>query len=331
MDSPSDKISVVIPTFNRAHLIAETLESVKAQSFKPAEIIVVDDGSEDDTENVVKKFGNVKYHKIPNSGVCIARNYGVEKSRSEWIAFCDSDDLWEKNKLLHQMELATSAPECEYCFTNFRIVKGDTWSHESKFDQMPFDYFDVEQIRISAEAFVITQPLYEKLLIFNPIFPSTVMLSKSFFRRIGKFNTSFSRRISEDFEFTLRCAQECPIGVNTKPLVGIRKHLNNFSKGELSGISFVIGDIDILKFSAKNHKLGHRFECLITEEIIKRSTIAAHSAFALGEARIFKTMMKNIPICRRPFKLWVKWVLVPVICFGLRHRLATVRRYAINR
>jgi glycosyltransferase involved in cell wall biosynthesis len=117
-------ISVIIPTFNRAHLIAETIESIINQSFKPREIIVIDDGSTDNTDRVIAKYRDVvQYYKIENSGVCTARNLGADKAGSEWLAFCDSDDLWHRDKLLLQVELVRSAPEIEYCFTNFQIYK----------------------------------------------------------------------------------------------------------------------------------------------------------------------------------------------------------------
>src|SRR5438270_12938864 len=97
------KISIIVPTYNRASLIAETIDSILAQSLQPAEVIVVDDGSIDNTENILAPFGNaIKYIYTTNSGVCHARNVGVDTSTSPWIAFCDSDDLWAPEKLARQ-------------------------------------------------------------------------------------------------------------------------------------------------------------------------------------------------------------------------------------
>lgn len=94
------QISVVIPTYNRAHLIGPAVESVLRQMKQPAEIIVVDDGSTDDTREQVASFGDlVRYIYQANSGASAARNHGVREARSEWIAFLDSDDLWLETHL----------------------------------------------------------------------------------------------------------------------------------------------------------------------------------------------------------------------------------------
>ena len=102
------KISVVIPSKNRAHTLPTCLESVLNQSFPPAEVIIVDDGSTDDPAKVVKKYKDygVLYVPLPegHGGAQAARNYGVQIASHEWIAFQDSDDLWLKNKLLMQIE-----------------------------------------------------------------------------------------------------------------------------------------------------------------------------------------------------------------------------------
>lgn len=301
------KISVVVPTYNRAHLISETIESIINQSYHPSEIIIIDDGSTDDTHHVVSKyFGIVRYKRIPNSGVGVARNVGVEIAENDWIAFCDSDDLWHRDKLYYQVELLNYKIKCEYCFTDFVTVEESSWSRKSKFEDSPSGFWDIPHIKVNADTFIITEPLYSKLLTFNPIFPSTVIMNKSFFYRIGRFNEIFSKKISEDFEFSLRCVHECPIGIIRHQLVGIRKHQENFSKGKISGISFIVGDIEILKYSLDNHALGKKHESLIKEEIIQRSISVAHGAFALGELNIYRYAMKCIPVRYRSAKLWIK-------------------------
>jgi glycosyltransferase involved in cell wall biosynthesis len=310
-------ISVIIPTYNRGHLISETIESIINQIYRPSEIIVVDDGSTDITATVVAKYISiVKYYKIENSGVCKARNFGVGKAHSDWIAFCDSDDIWRDDKLSQQVELILNSKGVEYCFTNFQTFEDGQWSPGTKFDDSPADYWDVPRVDINTNSFIITEPFYYKVLSFMPIFPSTVMMKKSFFNRIGRFNEAFSRKISEDFEFSLRCVQEYPIGVITKPVVGIRKHEQNFSKGNLPGISFIIGDIDILNYSSQNHRLGAENLSLIKEQIISRSISVVHGAFAIGEFAIFRDILKNIPTSRRSLKLWIK-VVIALLPFPL--------------
>lgn len=118
------KVSVVIPTYNRADRVGKTIDSVLTQTFTDLEVIVVDDGSSDDTGPVLAKtFGNrIRYFAQANQGASVARNRGIEESRGEWIAFLDSDDLWEKDKLEWQFKaLERSDPQCGGCYTDVRF------------------------------------------------------------------------------------------------------------------------------------------------------------------------------------------------------------------
>jgi glycosyltransferase involved in cell wall biosynthesis len=117
------EISVVIPAKNRALTLAGCLDSVLAQTYPASEIVVVDDGSIDNTKEVVESYANrkVRYARLPTGrGAQAARNYGVEIARSEWIAFQDSDDLWLPHKLAIQVE-ALEAHE----LNSFIVVHGD--------------------------------------------------------------------------------------------------------------------------------------------------------------------------------------------------------------
>src|SRR4028119_1689353 len=92
-------VSVIIPTYNRAHLIVKAIQSVKAQSYSPIQIIVVDDGSEDSTAEEIAKFENVEYYHQDNKGQGAARNLGLNNARGEYIASLDSDDIWHEDFL----------------------------------------------------------------------------------------------------------------------------------------------------------------------------------------------------------------------------------------
>jgi glycosyltransferase involved in cell wall biosynthesis len=117
------RISAVIPTFNRDRLVGKAIESALSQEFPPSEIIVVDDGSSDDTRSVVQSYGTrVRYLYQPNSGVSVARNRGVRESRFEWIAFLDSDDYWapEHLKRIERAIVATHGAAALY-FADLRM------------------------------------------------------------------------------------------------------------------------------------------------------------------------------------------------------------------
>jgi glycosyltransferase involved in cell wall biosynthesis len=117
-------VSVVIPTYERAGKVQGAIRSVLAQTFSGLEVIVVDDGSSDGTGPVLEEtFGDrIRYYFQNNQGVSVARNRGIAEARGEWIAFLDSDDLWEKDKLEWQFKaLETFRPQCGACYTDTRL------------------------------------------------------------------------------------------------------------------------------------------------------------------------------------------------------------------
>lgn len=300
---PSFDVSVVIPTYNRANWLPLTLSSVLDQTLPPAEVIVVDDGSTDGTRDVVRSFQTVKYVPIDNSGVCRARNVGMERATASWIAFCDSDDLWDRHKLETQAALLQAAPGVEYAFTNFRVVADDVWSTDTKFDEAPAGYWDVPQRPIAPEAFVVDVSLYERLIGFQPIFPSTMIMSRAFARAVGPWAEDLGRILSEDLEFILRCVARPPIGVCARPLVGIRKHAGGFSSQPLRTLK---GEIEILRYVLRNHPEALRHERTIRESILKRYVSGVELAFALGDFERLRDFWVHVPATARSRKVQMK-------------------------
>lgn len=98
------KISVVLPTYNRANTIKKSIDSILGQSFKDFELIIIDDGSTDNTKNLIEEYkdNRIKYFYQKNSGACSARNYGIKMAQGDYIAFIDSDDIWHEDKLQKQ-------------------------------------------------------------------------------------------------------------------------------------------------------------------------------------------------------------------------------------
>lgn len=119
-------VSVVIPTYNRAGLLREAVESVLKQTYSPVEVVVVDDGSTDDTAAVVQEYGNrVRYSRRPNGGVNAARNIGFKQAKGQYVALLDSDDLWEPYKIELQVELLRKFTDVGFTFSNFFIFRGN--------------------------------------------------------------------------------------------------------------------------------------------------------------------------------------------------------------
>src|SRR6185436_1211829 len=113
-------VSVVIPTYNRAHLVAQTLESVFAQTWPRLQVIVIDDGSKDDTEGAVAPFRDrIRYVKQENAGLAEARNHGMRLASGDFIAWLDSDDLWVPEKIALQMAALQLHPDNVLSATDF--------------------------------------------------------------------------------------------------------------------------------------------------------------------------------------------------------------------
>ena len=109
------KISVVIPTFNRISLVERAIDSVLKQSLNPYEIIVVDDGSDDGTSEMINnKYKSIKLIQQQNNGVSAARNNGIKHAKGDWIALLDSDDEWTEKKLENQVDRLIKTPEYDF-------------------------------------------------------------------------------------------------------------------------------------------------------------------------------------------------------------------------
>ncbi|HWK51423.1 MAG TPA: glycosyltransferase family A protein [Steroidobacter sp.] len=118
-------VSVIIPTYNRAALLCEAIDTVLAQSYQNTEIIVIDDGSTDDTTAAVQQYGDrIRYTRRPNAGVNAARNLGIKQARGEYLALLDSDDLWAPHKLELQVALLRYFNDVGFTFSNFMIFRG---------------------------------------------------------------------------------------------------------------------------------------------------------------------------------------------------------------
>src|ERR1041385_97100 len=116
----SPKVSIIMPTYNRAKYIVDTIESIRSQTYQNWELIIVDDGSEDNTEELINqiKDGRIKFYKAGRIGkVGKIKNIGLEKANGELIAFIDSDDLWAPTKLETQVAVFDEYPEAGFCLT----------------------------------------------------------------------------------------------------------------------------------------------------------------------------------------------------------------------
>ncbi len=118
-------VSVIIPSYNRAALLCEAVNSVLQQTYQNLEVIVIDDGSTDNTTEVMAAYGDrVRYTRRPNAGVNAARNLGLKQARGEFVALLDSDDLWAPYKIELQVRLLRQFTDAGFIFSNFHIFRG---------------------------------------------------------------------------------------------------------------------------------------------------------------------------------------------------------------
>ncbi|SHF04121.1 MULTISPECIES: glycosyltransferase family 2 protein [Caloramator] len=169
-------VSVVIPAFNCGNYIKETVESVLNQTYKNIEIIIVDDGSTDNTKQVVesisKDFSNIKYIRQENAGVSVSRNRGILESNGEYIAFLDSDDVWEKEKIEKQINrIITTKMDACYCgYTNWYSDKGEKVKQKWKWREgnILFDYLKFKTWGQTSTWIVKKSILIDNNIFFTP-------------------------------------------------------------------------------------------------------------------------------------------------------------------
>lgn len=165
-----EKISVVIPTYNRERTLKRSIESVLKQTYLNIEIIIIDDCSTDNTEQIVKSFNNEKIRYIrldKNSGACVARNKGIEIATGDYIAFQDSDDEWLEDKLEKQMKvLKETGTVVTFCAFNFVPFKGKVRKKEPNIDVNCFEHITSELLK---ENFISTQTILAEKKVFENI------------------------------------------------------------------------------------------------------------------------------------------------------------------
>jgi len=198
--SRQPKVSVIIPTYNRGWVLREAIESVLSQEFSDYELIVVDDGSTDDTPEILEVYGRevIVLHQS-NRGVSAARNRGIAASRGQLVAFLDSDDLWLPRKLTRQVDFFKANPATLICQTQETWVRNglrvNPGNRHHKFSGM----------------------IFEPSLALCLVSPSAVMIRKTLFDRVGTFDESLPA--CEDYDLWLRVSCRYPVFLLDEPLI----------------------------------------------------------------------------------------------------------------
>jgi glycosyltransferase involved in cell wall biosynthesis len=204
---PTPLVSVVIATYNGATTLVRTIEHVLQQTYTNYEIIVVDDGSTDDTRSVLDPFilrGDIAYYYQANAGCGAARNYGVTQSRGELIAFLDADDYWHQEKLMQQIAVFREFPDTVVCYTESYSVD-------------PFSAV-VWQTKRDVRYAQRSGNMIPYLAIANPLTLSSTLVTRDAFTAVGGFTERYDRMMLADYDLWLKLAPRGPFRAITNPL-----------------------------------------------------------------------------------------------------------------
>jgi len=197
---PSLRISVIIPTYNRGWIIKEAIDSVLTQNYSDFELIVVDDGSTDDTQNILAEYkSRIRILQQDNKGVSAARNYGIDKARGDYLAFLDSDDIWLQNKITTQVNFFKQDPDSLICQTQEIWIRNGKRVNPKKYHKK------------------YSGMIFEKTLPRCLVSPSAVMIKKSLIEEVGCFDETLPA--CEDYDLWLRISYRYPVHLIPKALI----------------------------------------------------------------------------------------------------------------
>ena len=333
-------VSVIIPTYNRARLVGAAIESALAQDYPNLEILVIDDGSKDDTrEMLARAYGsNPKVRSLhkANGGVSSARNLGIRESRGEFIAFLDADDVWLPGKVSLQLECLRHFPEAGMVWTEMAAVDGaDRLVHERYLRKMysAYKYYPtarqlfakgLQEARIGGfDAFC--GDIFSPMVLGNLIHTSTALLRRERLTKVGFFNEAY--KTGEDYPFHLKTCKEGPVAfvdaVTIRYAIGLADSLTSPEKMVQISLNFL---------STLEQTLALERERVSLPPALMRERLADAYAWvgdeylkagSAGEARAY--FIKSIQA--DPTKLSrMKGLFKALLPFGLRARLTGLRR-----
>ncbi|OPJ56515.1 glycosyltransferase [Alkalithermobacter paradoxus] len=208
------KVSVIIPTYNYARFISNAIDSVLNQTYTNIEIIIVDDGSVDNTKYVLSQYTDViKYYYQDNKGPASARNLGIKHSTGEYICFLDSDDAFIEDKIDIQLNEFSKNK-------NIGLIYSDFYISNNNLDSI-YRYYKCKSFKDHESAF-------KYLLYTNYINTSSVMLRRDCLFNVGLFNESY--KYLEDYDLWIRLGMKYEFLYIDKPLVKTRAHFKSYSK-----------------------------------------------------------------------------------------------------
>jgi glycosyltransferase involved in cell wall biosynthesis len=281
-------ISVVIPTYNRADFLGESIDSVLAQDFAPYEIIVVDDGSTDSTVEVLAKYGDrIRVIRQANAGFAAAREAGIRIARAPWVAFHDSDDIMLPGRLLAQMEFVDAHPDVAVVTGN-AVIQG--YEHR--------DYLEACGVDFGKRSWVIYERPFEMMLEHDFIVDPASLIRRDRFLEIGGYDKSLPS--SADWDLWLRMARRWSVACLRRPYVWVRRHGGNISStpaetiGNIRIIHKALGWGEPIAPAVRKKVLQRLYRLLKAYRVSEaEGKVSAHSRIDVGQ------FVARLPWCRR--------------------------------
>jgi len=240
-------VSVVMPTFNRVDYLHAAIASVYAQTFADWELIVIDDGSDDETRGYLQSQRDPRLTLVCGTHTgnpAVARNRGIALARGRYIAFLDSDDQWRGDKLERQLALMAAAPARRWSYTAVRRIDGS--GRVIACSSVPW---------VAYSGAILEQVLSIEAQIAMP----TVMAERAFVRELGGFDEQL--RFGEDYDLWARMALRSEVSVDAKPSTDVRSHDEHFTfdrSGKLGGWAAFYAKMETLAPTAALRALCRR-------------------------------------------------------------------------
>ena len=218
-------VSVIIPAYNCARFIREAVDSALAQDYVALEVIVVDDGSTDDTGAILASYGDrIRLLSQPNRGCAAARNAGIALARGRYVAFLDGDDVWWPSKIRYQMQ-ALGKAGYKMAYSRFIV-----WHPEADGHYLPAErMFSAEGSDHVSDCALVTGCTYEALLEDCMVWTSTVLVEKAALDEAGGFDEALE--VGEDYDLWLRLSRTLPMLGLEQPTALYRQHPSSVIHG----------------------------------------------------------------------------------------------------
>jgi glycosyltransferase involved in cell wall biosynthesis len=282
-------VSVIVPCYNRADIVRETLDSVLAQTYRTVEIIVIDDGSTDNTREVVSSYADrrVRYFYKANGGLSAARNSGLDAARGEFIAFLDSDDVWHPWKIAAQMEIFARYPDVGLIWSDmsaFAVTGAVITERHLRRYYSAYGVVNLESRHSPAGSLsgligdapkhLATCPFYicdvfEEMFSGNLVHPSTAIVRRERLQKSGPFEPEVTGFGAEDYHFYFRICSHGPVAFLDAPTTLYRIHPTQLST--CNRLNEARGNLKVV-----NHWLDRR-PASLPQPVVRRSLASSHA------------------------------------------------------